>query len=90
MADENTTPPKGEGKTALEARVEIVTLIYELGVLLESVAAALEALAVLVEAKPVEEQLKVVGKLAAQALLRWERLDAELKAHFAAEGGNGG
>jgi hypothetical protein len=63
MAENENTPPDGEGNM----RVEIVTLIYEIQILFETVVMALESLKVLPEAKSIAEQLGVIQKLASQA-----------------------
>lgn len=64
MADNENTPPGGEGNNL---RVDIATLIYEIRVLFESVVAALDSLKAQPAAKPVVEQLGVIQKLASQA-----------------------
>jgi hypothetical protein len=63
MADENTTPPDGENNILIEAR----RLIFEVRIILESVAAGLEALQALPEAILIKEQLGVLRKLTSQA-----------------------
>jgi hypothetical protein len=63
MAENENTPPDGEGNM----RVEITTLIYEIQILFESVVAAIESLEALPEARLIREQLGVIQKLASQA-----------------------
>jgi hypothetical protein len=64
MAENENTPPADEGNIRIEAR----RLIFEVRIIMESVAQGLEALRALPEAVLVKEQLGVLRKLlAAQA-----------------------
>lgn len=63
MADENNTPPTGEGNLRIEGR----RLVFEMRVVLESVSHGLEALQALPEAVLIKEQLGVLRKLTMQA-----------------------
>ena len=65
MADENTTPPNGEGNNI---RIEGRRLIFEVRIIMESVAQGLEGLQALPEAVLVRDQLGVLRKLATQAV----------------------
>jgi hypothetical protein len=67
MADENHTPPTGEGKADSHLRIETKRVLFEVQLTLESVAAGLESIARLPEAKPIVEQLGVLQKLTSQA-----------------------
>ena len=64
MADSEDTLPTGEGN---HIRIEARRLIFEVRIIMESVAQGLEALQALPEAVLVKEQLGVLRKLAAQA-----------------------
>lgn len=64
MADENNTPPDGEGN---HIRIEARRLIFEVRIIMESVAQGLEALQALPEAILIKEQLDVLRKLTTQA-----------------------
>jgi hypothetical protein len=59
MADENNTPPTGEGNLRIEGR----RLVFEMRVILESVSHGLEALQARPEAVLIKEQLGVLRKL---------------------------
>ncbi len=78
MAENENTPPNGEGNM----RVEIVTLIYEIQILFETVVMALESLKVLPEAKSIAEQLGVIQKLASQAGEALETLGTAIQRVF--------
>jgi hypothetical protein len=67
MADENHTPPAGEGKAENDLRIEIKRVLFEVQLTVESVAAGLESIARLPEAQPVFEQISVLQKLTSQA-----------------------
>jgi hypothetical protein len=79
MADNENTPPNGEGNNM---RVDIATLIYEIRVLFETVVAALDSLKIQPAAKPVAEQLGIIQKLASQAGEALETLDATIQDAF--------
>ena len=64
MADSQDTPPNGEGN---HIRIEARRLVFEVRIIMESVAQGLEALQALPEAVLVKDQLGVLRKLAAQA-----------------------
>ena len=64
MADENTTPPDGEGN---HIRIEARRIVFEVRIIMESVAQGLEALQALPEAILIKEQLGVLRKLTSQA-----------------------
>jgi hypothetical protein len=78
MAENDITPPDGEGNM----RVEITTLIYEIQILFESVVMALESLKVLPEAKHLAEQLGIIQKLASQAGEALETLSNTIQRSF--------
>ncbi|MGF1620486.1 MAG: hypothetical protein ACFCUR_07725 [Rhodomicrobiaceae bacterium] len=78
MAENENTPPDGEGNM----RVEITTLIYEIQILFESLVAALESLKALPEAKLLAEQLGVIQKLASQAGEALETLSDNIQKSF--------
>lgn len=63
MAENENTLPNGEDNTRIEGR----RLIFEVRIVLESVAAGLEALQALPEAILIKEQLGVLRKLTTQA-----------------------
>jgi hypothetical protein len=67
MADEDNTPPAGEGKAENDLRIETKRVLFEVQLTLESVSAGLESIARLPEAKPIVEQLGVLQKLTSQA-----------------------
>ena len=60
MADENNTPPAGEGKADSDLCIETKRVLFEVQLTLESVAAGLETIARLPEAQPVFEQISVL------------------------------
>ena len=64
MAEDENTPANGEGN---HIRIEARRLVFEVRVVLESVAHGLEALAARPEALFLKEELGVLRKLAAQA-----------------------
>ncbi len=78
MAENENTPPNGEGNM----RVEITTLIHEIQILFESVVAALESFKVLPEAKDLTEQLGIIQKLASQAGEALETLSNTIQRSF--------
>lgn len=63
MAENKNTPPAGEGNIRIEAR----RLIFEVRIVLESVAHGLEALQARPEAILLKEEMGVLRKLTAQA-----------------------
>ena len=63
MADENNTPPAGEGN---HIRIDARRLIFEVRILLESVAQGLEALMPRPEAILLKDELGILRKLVAQ------------------------
>jgi hypothetical protein len=79
MADNENTPPNGEGNNM---RVDIATLIYEIRVLFETVVTALDSLKIQPAAKPVAEQLGIIQKLAFQAGEALETLDETVQGFF--------
>ncbi len=79
MADNENTPPNGEGNNM---RVDIVTLIYEIRVLFETVVVALDGIKIQPAAKPVADQLGVIQKLASQAGEALETLDETIQGFF--------
>ena len=79
MAEDENSPPNGEGNNM---RVDIVTLIYEIRVLFETVVAALESTKIQPAAKPIADQLGVIQKLAAQAGEALEALDEAIQGFF--------
>ena len=64
MADSENTSPDGEGN---HIRIEGRRLIFEVRIIMESVAQGLEALQALPEAILIKEQLGVLRKLTTQA-----------------------
>ena len=64
MAENENTPPDGEGN---HIRIEGRRLIFEVRIIMESVAQGLEALQALPEAILIKEQLGVLRKLTTQA-----------------------
>ena len=68
MADENNTPPSGEGKGDSDIRIEARRLVFEVRVVLESVAHGLESLISRPEAIFLKEELGVLRKLTTQAV----------------------
>ena len=64
MADENNTPPTGEGN---HIRIDSRRLIFEVRILLESVAQGLEALMPRPEAILLKDELGILAKFIAQA-----------------------
>ena len=78
MAENENTPPDGEGNM----RVEITTLIHEIQILFESVVMALESLKALPEAKLLAEQLGIIQKLASQAGDALETLSNTIQSSF--------
>lgn len=78
MAENENTPPDGEGNM----RVEITTLIHEIQILFESVVIALESLKALPEAKLLAEQLGIIQKLASQAGEALETLSNTIQRSF--------
>jgi hypothetical protein len=82
-ADSDDTPPAGEGKDVADLRIETKRVLFEVQLTLESVAAGLESIARLPEAKPIVEQLGVLQKLTSQA----RRGDRGLRRHIAERAG---
>ena len=64
MAEDENTPANGEGN---HIRIEARRLIFEVRIIMESVAQGLEALQTLPEAVLLKEQLGVLRKLTSQA-----------------------
>ena len=64
MADENNTPPAGEGN---HIRIDARRLIFEVRILLESVAQGLEALMPRPDAILIKDELGILAKFIAQA-----------------------
>ena len=64
MADENNTPPTGEGN---RIRIDSRRLIFEVCILLESVAQGLEALMPRPEAILLKDEFGILAKFIAQA-----------------------
>ena len=64
MADENNTLPAGEGN---HIRIDVRRLIFEVRILLESVAQGLEALMPRPEAILLKDELSILAKFIAQA-----------------------
>lgn len=82
-SDENNAS-NDAGKTALETRVEIVSLSYEARILNAVIGEAQDGLYALQEAVPVREQIAVVRKLAGQAVEMVKKLDGEIQSFFKA------
>ena len=78
MAENDNTPPEGEGNT----RVDIVTLICEIQILFEAVIAALDSIKNQSPADPVAEQLGVIQRLASQAIEALQALDVAIQGLF--------
>jgi hypothetical protein len=79
MADENNTPPSGEGNDdsaeMKHLKIEARRVIAELIVMLESIAAGLESLANLPEAVLLRTQLETLRGLVLRALESAESFD---------------
>ena len=79
MADENNTPPAGEGNLRIEGR----RLIFEMRILLESVSHGLEALQTRPEALFIKEELGLLRRLTTQAAEAVEAFGEVLEAKTA-------
>ena len=80
MADENNTPPNGEGN---HIRIEARRLIFEMRILLESVSHGLEALQTRPEALFIKEELGLLRRLTTQAAEAVEAFGEVLEAKTA-------
>ncbi len=86
MATDDNTPPSG-GSNYL--RIDARRLVFEVGIILDSVGAGLENLGGLPEAKPIVEQIGFLRKLVDQASEALEAFGELLKAHPVESSGNG-
>jgi hypothetical protein len=76
MADENNTPPAGEGN---HIRIDARRLIFEVCILLERVAQGLEALMPRPEAVLLKDELGILANFIAQASETVEAFSETLK-----------
>jgi hypothetical protein len=79
MAENENTPPAGEGNGDSDLRIETKRVLFEVQVTLDSVAAGLETIARLPEAQPVFEQIGVLQKMTSQAAETVESFAATLR-----------
>ncbi len=75
MAENEHTPAEGERNI----RIEATRLVFEVRIVLESVAGGLEAITALPEAGPVTQHIEVLRKLVTQAAEAVEEFAAMLK-----------